>query len=60
VNEEDVIEVAGVQVRGVTTVRRNTVWVGLDGERPLDRERRERLVEGVSAKGAKPRKRAVR
>lgn len=28
VNEEEVTEIAGVQVRGVCTVRRNTVWVG--------------------------------
>ncbi len=28
VNEEEVTEVAGVQVRGVATVRRNTFWVG--------------------------------
>lgn len=30
VNEEDVMEYAGVRVRGVTTVRRNTIWVGQD------------------------------
>jgi hypothetical protein len=30
VNEDEVTEFAGVQVRGVTTVRRNTVWVGQD------------------------------
>jgi len=58
VNEEDVIEVEGVQVRGVTTVRRNTVWVGLDGEK------HDRLVEDPSAKVAKiantrPRKRGA-
>lgn len=28
VNEEDVTDFAGVQVRGVVTVRRNTIWVG--------------------------------
>jgi hypothetical protein len=28
VNEQDVTEVAGVCVRGVTTVTRNTIWVG--------------------------------
>jgi hypothetical protein len=57
VNEADVIEVAGVQVRGVTTVRRNTVWVGRDGE---DRERpvEDRIIKVVE--GAKPRKRAAR
>ncbi|MEI7770814.1 MAG: hypothetical protein WCI67_12525 [Chloroflexales bacterium] len=54
VNEEDVIEVAGVQVRGVATVRRNTVWVGLDRERP------ESVAEDSSVKGAKPRRRAAR
>jgi hypothetical protein len=56
VNEEDVTEVAGVQVRGVTTVRRNTVWVGLDRERhegPLDRGRREGPAEDTNAKVAK-------
>jgi hypothetical protein len=36
VNEEDVIEVAGVEVRGVTTVRRNMVWVGREGEAAID------------------------
>jgi hypothetical protein len=65
VNEEDVTEVVGVQVRGVTTVRRNTVWVGLDGERPLDQERRGRPAKGANAEVAKvadtkPRKRAAR
>jgi hypothetical protein len=30
VNEEDVTEYAGVRVRGVPTVRRNTIWVGQD------------------------------
>jgi hypothetical protein len=75
VNEEDVTEVAGVQVRGVTTVRRNTVWVGLDRERHegiLDRERHEGIAEDANANVAnvvnvanvanvaKPRKRAAR
>lgn len=32
VNEAEVTEVAGVEVRGVLTVHRNTVWVGLDHE----------------------------
>lgn len=32
VNEEDVTEYAGVQVRGVITVRRNTIWVGQDSK----------------------------
>ncbi|WP_238613392.1 hypothetical protein [Candidatus Oscillochloris fontis] len=32
VNEAEVIEVAGIEVRGMTTVHRNTVWVGLDRE----------------------------
>jgi hypothetical protein len=36
VNEEDVTEVAGVEVRGVTTVRRNMVWVGREGETPVE------------------------
>jgi hypothetical protein len=36
VNEEDVTEVVGVEVRGVTTVRRNTVWVGREGEVAVD------------------------
>lgn len=30
VNEEEVTEFAGVQVRGVTTVRRYNYWVGQD------------------------------
>lgn len=30
VNDEDVTEVLGISVRGVHTVRRNTVWVGLE------------------------------
>jgi hypothetical protein len=29
VNEDEVIEVDGILVRGVQTVRRNMVWVGL-------------------------------
>ncbi|MEI8308629.1 MAG: hypothetical protein WCF99_16335 [Chloroflexales bacterium] len=62
VNEEDVVDVVGVEVRGVTTVRRNTVWVG------LDRERHESLTEDTDAKvvkvgekvtDTKPRKRRV-
>jgi hypothetical protein len=31
-NEEEVTQVAGVVVRGVNTVRRNTYWVGQDSE----------------------------
>lgn len=30
VNEEEVVEYGGVEVRGVTTVRRNNFWVGLE------------------------------
>ncbi|MBX0331395.1 hypothetical protein K2Z83_27465 [Oscillochloris sp. ZM17-4] len=65
VNEEEVTQVAGVEVRGVVTVRRNNVWVGLDRERPLDREQhlehegREGRAKDASAKGAKPRGRKV-
>jgi hypothetical protein len=56
VNEEEVTDVAGVEVRGVTTVRRNTVWVGLDQQR-LDHERRETAARDANAKAAKPRRR---
>ncbi|NNJ13565.1 hypothetical protein EKD04_024885 [Chloroflexales bacterium ZM16-3] len=52
VNEEDVTEVAGVEVRGVNTVRRNNVWVGLDRERPLEHERRETRAEDAKVKEA--------
>jgi hypothetical protein len=31
-NEEEVTQVAGMVVRGVNTVRRNTFWVGQDSE----------------------------
>lgn len=31
-NEEEVTQVAGVVVRGVNTVRRNTYWVGQESE----------------------------
>lgn len=31
-NEEEVTQIAGVIVRGVTTVRRNTYWVGQESE----------------------------
>jgi hypothetical protein len=34
VNEEEVTEYSGVQVRGVTTVRRNTIWVGQESGLP--------------------------
>jgi hypothetical protein len=66
VNEAEVTEVAGVEVRGVVTVRRNTVWVGLDGEgaleqeQPLDHGRREIAAkQHANAKVAKPRGRKV-
>jgi hypothetical protein len=28
VNEADVVSVDGIEVRGVSTIRRNTIWVG--------------------------------
>lgn len=31
-NEEEVTQVAGIVVRGVNTVRRNTYWVGQESE----------------------------
>ncbi len=31
-NEEEVTQIAGVVVRGVSTVRRNTYWVGQESE----------------------------
>lgn len=36
VNEEEVTEVAGVEVRGVTTVRRNMIWVGREGDMTVE------------------------
>lgn len=49
VNEEEVTEVSGVEVRGVTTIRRNTVWVGLSNEQAMD--------EPAPAVAPKPRRR---
>jgi hypothetical protein len=30
VNEADVVSVDGIEVRGVNTIRRNTIWVGYE------------------------------
>jgi len=55
VNDSEVTQVAGVEVRGVNTVHRNTVWVGLDQEGGQDHEGGQHPVP--SSANPKPRKR---
>lgn len=59
VNEAEVTEVAGIEVRGMATVHRNTVWVGLEREDQL-KEMRLPAATTPSAPAAKPQRRKTR
>ncbi len=54
VNEAEVTEVVGVEVRGMATVHRNTVWVG------LEREEIPTPMSSPSPQVVQPRQRKVR